>query len=59
MAAHGPAFKINLHEKLRASNIDLVDLSLWAKDQRHGPRISINVNNLSDVGKEVRRRAIL
>ena len=28
MAAYGPVFKLNLYEKLRASTIDLVDISL-------------------------------
>ena len=59
MAAYGPVFKLNLYEKLRASTIDLVDLSLWDKARWHAPRISVNVNTLSDIGKEVRRRAIL
>ena len=59
MAEYGPVFKLSLYKKLIASNIDLVDLSLWDKARRHAPRIAVNVNTLSDIGKEVRRRAIL
>ena len=44
MAACRPVFKLNLYEKLRASTIDFVDLSLWDKAYCYASRITINVN---------------
>ena len=59
MAACGPFFKLIFCEKLRSSTIGLVDLSLLDKAHRHAPIISINANALSNIDKEVHKRAIL
>ena len=52
-------FKLNVCENIRASTIDIVDLYLWNKTHRYAPRIAVNANNLSGIGKEVHRREIL
>lgn len=57
-SAFGPVMKKVLHKKLKASEIEMIDLPNWGKSSR-APRVLVSVNSWSRNGLKCRKRATL